>query len=382
MHTALGVGLAWVLPWVPASLGAAALDPAPAGRGRAAVRPGGRGRRSSRASSRAFWRFTAPRSASSIAQLVLQRADIILIGALKGPRDAAIYTAATRFLVFGQLLSNSIGQTIQPKLAQLMVNDERDGARQVYQVATVWLVLSSWPIYLLSAVFAEQLLRVFGRGYGTGAVVIVVLSLVSLVATASGTVDVVLGMAGRASWTMINSFGALAVDLVLNLLLIPRIGILGAALAWAAAIAINNLAPLTQLAVGPAAAPVRPGERDSHRRLHALLRRCRSPCGSGWATACRAPCWPGPRHRRLPRAGPALPDAVRAAPARRAPRRRRPGRGCVDHVTLATHRVRAAPWPAPERDEPAHRRGGTRQADMQARRRGRWLLLGAALAVA
>lgn len=248
VHSALGVGLAWVLPWVPASLALLLWTrqlrrSAEQRSGRAAeggLEPG---------QFQAFWRFTAPRSASSIAQLALQRADIILIAALKGPREAAIYTAATRFLVFGQLLSNSIGQTIQPKLAQLMVKDDRAGARQVYQVATVWLVLSSWPIYLLSAVFAEQLLRIFGRGYRTGAAVIIVLSLVSLVATASGTVDVVLGMAGRASWTMINSFGALTVDLVLNALLIPRIGIIGAALAWAAAIAINNLAPLTQLAV-------------------------------------------------------------------------------------------------------------------------------------
>lgn len=248
VHSALGVGLAWALPWVPASvvvllwtrrlrLGA---EQRSGQRAEGGLEPG---------QLAAFWRFTAPRSFSSIAQLALQRADIILIGALRGPRDAAIYTAATRFLVFGQLLSNSIGQTIQPKLAQLMVKDDRPGARQVYQVATVWLVLSAWPIYLLSAVFAKELLTIFGHGYRTGSSVIVVLSLVMLVATASGTVDVVLAMAGRASWTMVNSFAALAVDLVLNVLLIPPLGILGAALAWAAAIAINNVVPLAQLAL-------------------------------------------------------------------------------------------------------------------------------------
>jgi len=248
LHSALALGLAWVLPWVPCAvlvlLWAARLR-------------GGLEQRAGRAGSSrpepgqlaAFWRFTAPRSIGSVAQLALQRSDIVLVGALRGPRDAAIYTAATRFLVFGQLGAGSITTTIQPKLAQLLVQDDRSGARSVYRVATVWLVLLAWPVYLLSAVFAEQLLAVFGSEYRIGAGVIVVLSLVMLVATASGPVDVVLSMAGRSSWTMANSLAALTANVALNLLLIPRLGILGAALAWAAAIALNNLVPLAQLAV-------------------------------------------------------------------------------------------------------------------------------------
>ena len=248
VHSALGLGLAWVLPWVPSA--AVVLLWARRLRQGAERRSGNTARGGLEPGQfAAFWRFTAPRSVSSIAQLALQRSDIVLIGVLRGPRDAAVYTAATRFLVFGQLGANAISTTIQPKLAQLMAKEDADGARAVYRVATVWLVLMSWPIYLLSAVFAQDLLTVFGSGYRTGSVVIVVLSLVMLVATASGAVDVVLAMAGRASWTMANSLGALAVNVVLNLLLIPSLGILGAALAWAAAIAVNNLTPLVQMAL-------------------------------------------------------------------------------------------------------------------------------------
>jgi O-antigen/teichoic acid export membrane protein len=75
----------------------------------------------------------------------------------------------------------------------------------------------------------------------------VLLALTMLVATGCGMVDNVLNMAGRTRWTFANALLALAVDVVLNVLLIPRIGILGAAVAWAAAIAANNLLPLAQL---------------------------------------------------------------------------------------------------------------------------------------
>ncbi len=70
-----------------------------------------------------------------------------------------------------------------------------------------------------------------------------------LFATACGMVDMLLNMAGRTSWTLANSVAALAVMVVVDLLLIPPLGILGAAIGWAAAILTNNLLPLTQLLV-------------------------------------------------------------------------------------------------------------------------------------
>lgn len=246
--TALGVGVAWVLPFVVGSAVLAAW----ARRLRSAIEHRhdvARDHGGARAEVGPFWRFSAPRSITAVSQVVLQRADIVLLGVYAGPAEAAVYAAATRFLVFGQLGAGAISSAIQPKLAALLSRGETADARAIYRVATVWLVLLAWPVYLLSAVFAPQLLLVFGEGYRVGAVVIVVLSLTMLVATACGAVDVVLVMAGRTTWTMGNSLLALAVNLGLNVLLIPQLGIAGAAIAWAAAILVNNLLPLTQLAV-------------------------------------------------------------------------------------------------------------------------------------
>lgn len=196
-----------------------------------------------------FWRFTAPRSLASISQMVLQRADIVLLGVLAGPAPAAVYTAATRFLVFGQLGAGAISTTMQPRLAALLATGDLDSARAIYRVGTVWLVLLAWPAYLLAAVFAPELLLLFGEDYREGTSVVVVLSLTMLVATGCGAVDVVLTMAGRSTWTMANALAAVALNLVLNVVLIPRMGVLGAAIAWAAAILLRNLLPLAQLAL-------------------------------------------------------------------------------------------------------------------------------------
>ncbi len=75
------------------------------------------------------------------------------------------------------------------------------------------------------------------------------MSLAMLLSMALGPVDIVLLMGGKSSWNLINTIISLAVNIVLNLILIPRMGITGAALAWAVSIALNNLLPALQVHV-------------------------------------------------------------------------------------------------------------------------------------
>lgn len=202
-----------------------------------------------RATWREFWGFTWARGVNSVAQLMLQRFDILLITVLLGPAPAAVYTAATRFLVVGQFSNVAIANAAQPRLAELFAVDARTATRHVYQSATAWVILLTWPLYLLCAVFADVVLKIFGHGYGAGRPIILVLAAAMLVATGCGMVDMMLNMAGRTTWTLANSVLAVAVMVGVDLLLIPRLGILGAGIGWAAAILANNLVPLTQLLV-------------------------------------------------------------------------------------------------------------------------------------
>jgi O-antigen/teichoic acid export membrane protein len=60
-------------------------------------------------------------------------------------------------------------------------------------------------------------------------------------------VDMVLAMAGRTSWNLVNVLVALAVTVGLDVVLIPRFGALGAAIGLACAMVANNLLPLVQV---------------------------------------------------------------------------------------------------------------------------------------
>jgi O-antigen/teichoic acid export membrane protein len=243
------LGLAWTLPYLPAALLAwlwlrTLLRRGDQARAPRRERTPTNDRRGLRGE---FWRYTWPRAFAGIAQLALQRLDIVLVAALRGPADAAIYTAATRFLVVGQLGARAISTTVQPQLGERLALGDAEGSRLLYRTATAWLILLGWPLYLLCATFAAPLLALFGSGYAAGDHVILVLTGAMLVATGCGTVDMVLSMSGRTSWNLVNTLLALAVNIGVDLLLIPHIGILGAAIGWAAAIVFNNVVPLAQI---------------------------------------------------------------------------------------------------------------------------------------
>jgi O-antigen/teichoic acid export membrane protein len=205
-------------------------------------------RRVANANPRGFWRFTTPRGIASLASITLQRIDIVLVAILMGPGWAAVYTAATRFLVAGQLGNMAISMAAQPRFTELFALGDRRSANVIYQVTTAWLVLLTWPLYMLAIAFGPEVLSVFGHSYKAGADVMLILGLTMLLATACGQVDMVLITTGRSSWSLINGLLAVGVNVGLDLVLIPRYGITGAAIGWAIAIMVTNLMPMAQLA--------------------------------------------------------------------------------------------------------------------------------------
>ena len=196
---------------------------------------------------REFWAYTAPRAIARVVQAALKRSDIVLVAALSSPAEAALYTAATRFVVLGQLFVQAVQQALSPQLSALFARGDRDAANSVFQAATIWSLIVAWPLYLVMAGFAPTLMKVFGGGYEAASDVVVILSLTMLLATLCGSVDSALLMAGRSWQSLGNNVVALAVNVGLNIVLIPIDGIRGAAIAWSIAIVVRNVLPLVQV---------------------------------------------------------------------------------------------------------------------------------------
>ncbi|MFI6325435.1 lipopolysaccharide biosynthesis protein [Nonomuraea sp. NPDC050556] len=196
---------------------------------------------------RDLWRYTAPRSLAGAIQAVFQRLDIVIVAVLGGPVQAAVYTAATRFKVVGQLANQGLAQAVQPRLVRALAEGDVARARELYQATTMWLVLLTWPVWLGYAVLAPWLLRIFGSSYGSAVPIALVLSATMMLATACGMVDVVLTAAGHTTSSLFNLVAAVGCTVLLDVALIPSQGALGAAIGWSGGVIVKNLLPLWQI---------------------------------------------------------------------------------------------------------------------------------------
>ncbi|WP_420157602.1 lipopolysaccharide biosynthesis protein [Nocardiopsis sp. CNT-189] len=249
------LALGWAGPYLPAAVLACLwlhrlMRTAPAAEPPAGpAAPPADGAGAARVGAREFWGFSLPRSAAAVAQIGIQRSGIVLVAAVQGAAAAAVFTAGTRIMVAGQFAAQAVQFAAGTRLAELLAHGDRAEAGRLYQVSTAWLICLTWPLFLPAIAYAPLAMAVFGEGYGTpaGTGVLVVISVAQLGSAALGMGDLLLTMAGRTLWNLVNNALALAVNVALCLLLIPAAGPVGAALAWAAAIAVRNLLPLVQL---------------------------------------------------------------------------------------------------------------------------------------
>ena len=189
-----------------------------------------------RSIARKFWTFSLPRSLGGLFQILIVWFGILLVGAYTSAHDAAAYTVASRYLIVGTFPVLAVGFAIAPQIVRLMDGRDRAEARNLYSVSTWWVMAASWPILLSLAIFAPFFTALFGHKYQIADTALVILSLSTLANTGTGCNGMVLLMAGRSGVNLAMAGIGLAINVGLGVLLIPHLGLTGAAIGWTATI--------------------------------------------------------------------------------------------------------------------------------------------------
>ena len=188
-----------------------------------------------------FWRFCIPRGISVVFTVALASIDVLMVGALRTTQEAGVYATAMRFLGVGQFSLQAASLAIAPQLSALIVRGDRARARSIFQTATSWLVLPAWPTYLILGIYAPLLLRVFGPQFAQGSTALLIMVPAFMIFVGTGNNKVALLMGGKSSWALASIGISVALNVVLNLILIPHLGIEGAAIAYAVSLTLDTL---------------------------------------------------------------------------------------------------------------------------------------------
>jgi O-antigen/teichoic acid export membrane protein len=184
-------------------------------------------------------RYAAPRMLSAGLEQAVLWLDVLIVGAILGPAAAGIYGGASRFIAAGLIVDTALRVVVSPRFSVLLGAGRIRDAQGLYQTAARWLVLFSTPIYLVLAIHAPVVLGWLGPGFREGATALAILSIGAVITFMAGNIHSVLLMSGRSGWAAFNKVVVLIINVVGNLLLIPVLGINGAAITWAGSMLID-----------------------------------------------------------------------------------------------------------------------------------------------
>jgi len=182
-------------------------------------------------------RESAPVLLLSAMALTYNKIDGPLLVLMKGPQEAGVYSAAYAMFLAGITPGAVLGRAVLPELsAHRSVSSGQGVDESSFGRVLVYCVLCGIAITVALSLSSSRLLAlVFGSTYGAGGAPLVILSLCIPLHYVSAVILqrlLVEGRGGRISFAGVCAAGA---NVGTNLLLIPRFGMVGAAIATVAA---------------------------------------------------------------------------------------------------------------------------------------------------
>ena len=190
----------------------------------------------------ALYRYGFPVLLGTSLYLVMEWADILLLGRFVAADEVGVYRACVQICtVFDMIIfaTNLAAVHVFPVLEHERRFEERN---QTFRQVTLIILLLSAPVFLLLTLHAKAALALLGPKFANGATALLILATGRLLRNGLGTAAFVLILSGRQATETRNAAAASATNLALNLALIPLFGLIGAAVATTAAeIALNLL---------------------------------------------------------------------------------------------------------------------------------------------
>ena len=205
---------------------------------------------------RGFAPFSIPLGVGELMNTILQRADILLLTAFVGPKATAVYAAS-------EFISRVVGNAryvfdgiAAPVFSEALHLGQRERLHQNLQLLTRWVATAAAPIAVTVIALRHELLSLYGPAFQAGAGTIVVLATAHLINAIFGLAGYVLLVSGRSRLLLANNVAVAIVNVAAGLILIPRFGLMGAAIASLAGVVLLHTLVIIQVRLAHGIYPI------------------------------------------------------------------------------------------------------------------------------
>ncbi len=179
-----------------------------------------------------------PMSISFLAFILLQSTDILVLGKYEPFSQVAYYARAAQLTQLVAIVLYAVNAVFATKIAELYERKDFVQLKKNIKQATRLIFVLTVPVAIILFLFPEFFLSFFGEGYTEAGTALSILLVGQIINSTAGSIGMYMNMTGEQNRLQVISIIVLVLNLILNILLIPKYGLIGAAVSTASAIII------------------------------------------------------------------------------------------------------------------------------------------------
>lgn len=185
-------------------------------------------------------KFSMPMLFYEFTLLAVMQIDTLILGYFQPSNIVGIYNAVTPTARMVYTIPAALTLIFYPTICGIYA--KKEPISDVYKSVTKWIIFVTLPFTIALCFYSREILSIlFGGEYVSGYIALIIISLSLLAYSFSSTSQNILAMLKRTDLIFINKLVAVVANILLNIYLIPRYGINGAAVAFAVSFFMEGL---------------------------------------------------------------------------------------------------------------------------------------------
>ena len=176
--------------------------------------------------------FTLPLLTADLAGAIMWSAGTLTLGYFSSLDQVALFTAVVPLATLNETVARNFTVLYTPAISRLYARQDHAAINTMYWRTAVWVAVLTFPVFVLTFSASGSLLHVlYGTKYSDAAVLLSLVALGEYVNVALGLNGLTLRVLSDVKYSVTVNVVSALIAIVANVILVPRLGALGAACA-------------------------------------------------------------------------------------------------------------------------------------------------------
>ena len=190
--------------------------------------------------------YSLPIMFTMILGSLLHWMDILMLGYFTNAETVGLYHPAVRTAGLQQSILIAFAGIFAPMFSKYFAQDNFISMQNIYKLVTRWIFTLIIPILIMIILFSTKIMLLFGADFIQSSNALIILSIGTSIFAIFGVSGTALVVSGHQKLNLFNALSATILNISLNIILIPKYGILGAAWATLSSMTFIALARLIE----------------------------------------------------------------------------------------------------------------------------------------